>query len=59
MRRKPNIAIEILKVVIGAVLAVPIGCLVVYAIRGSDPMGLTNYIKGTAEASQAIVEAIR
>jgi hypothetical protein len=59
MRRKPNITIEILKVVIGAVLAVPIGCLVVYAIKGSDPLGMTDYIKGAAKASQAIVEAIR
>ena len=59
MRRKPNITIEILKVVIGAVLAVPIGCLVVYAIKGSDPLGMTDYIKGAADASQAIVEAIK
>lgn len=59
MRRKPNITIEILKVVIGAVLAVPIGCLVIYAIKGSDPLGMTNYIKGAAKASQAIVEGLR
>jgi hypothetical protein len=59
MRRKPNITIEILKVVIGAVLAVPIGCLIVYSIKGSDPLGMTDYIKGAAKASQAIVEAIR
>lgn len=59
MKRKPNITIEILKVVIGAVLAVPIGCLVIYAIKGSDPLGMTNYIKGAAKASQAIVEVIK
>ena len=59
MRRKPSITIEILKVVIGAVLAVPIGCLVVYAIKGSDPLGMTDYLKGAARASQAIVEAIK
>lgn len=59
MRRKPNITIEILKVVIGAVLAVPIGCLVVFAIKGSDPLGMTDYLKGAAKASQSIVEAIK
>jgi hypothetical protein len=59
MKRKPNITIEISKVVIGAVLAVPIGCLVVYAIKGSDPLGMTDYIKGAAKASQAIVEVVK
>jgi hypothetical protein len=59
MKRKPNITIEILKVVIGAVLAVPIGCLVVFAIKGSDPLGMTDYLKGAAKASQAIVEVVK
>lgn len=57
MRRKPNVMFEILKVVLGGILAIPIGALIVYSATGKDPLGAVDYLKGFVKGSKAIMEA--